>query len=84
MLGTAIAGDVRNSQGRAGLIIINSQIATLRSAISWKNLIKKNLTKKISKKNFREIFFQFFFGYRCSTANLGYACKYLGALGPLV
>jgi hypothetical protein len=35
-------------------------------------------------KIFREIFFQFFFGYRGSTANLGYACKNLGGLGPLV
>jgi hypothetical protein len=39
---------------------MNSLIATLRSAISWENLTKKNLTKKNIKKNFREIFLQIF------------------------
>jgi hypothetical protein len=39
---------------------------------------EKNRGKKIEKKN------QSFFGYRGSTANLGYACKNLGCLGPLV
>jgi hypothetical protein len=33
---------------------------------------------------FRENFLNVFFGYRCSAANLGYACKNLGGLGPLV
>jgi hypothetical protein len=45
-----------------------------------KKFTKKHLRKKILK-NFREIFF---FGYRGFTANLGYACKNLGGLGPLV
>jgi uncharacterized protein Usg len=31
-----------------------------------------------------KFFFQIFFGYRCSAANLGFSCKYLGGLGPLV
>jgi hypothetical protein len=53
--------------------------ATLRSAFSWKNFVKKNRQKK-----FREIFFSNFLGYRCSAANLGYACKNLGGLGPRV
>jgi hypothetical protein len=48
---------------------------------------KKFDKKKFKKKNseiFREIFFSKFFGYRCSTANLGHACKNLGGLGPLI
>jgi hypothetical protein len=31
-----------------------------------------------------KFFFQNFFGYRCSAANLGYACKKNWGLGPLV
>jgi hypothetical protein len=38
-----------------------SLIATLRSAISWKNLTKKNLTKKIQKKKFRKFSVKYFF-----------------------
>jgi hypothetical protein len=33
---------------------------------------------------FRKMFFPIFYGYRGSAANLGYACKKLGGLGPLV
>jgi hypothetical protein len=52
------------------------------------NLIKINLTTQNFKKKilkiFREIVFQFFFGYHGSTSNLEYACENLGGLGPLV
>jgi hypothetical protein len=44
----------------------------------------KKKFKKIFKKIFREFFFQIFLGYRCSAANLGYACKKFGGLGLLV
>jgi hypothetical protein len=62
--------------------------ATLRSAFSWQNFVKKYLTKNIHKKKFqkifREFFFQIFVGYLGSTANLGYVCENFGSLGPLV
>jgi hypothetical protein len=67
----------------------HSLIATLRSAISWKNLTKKNLTKKnLTKKKFRKFsvifFFQFFLAVVVSQPIWGHACKIFGGLGPLV
>jgi hypothetical protein len=47
------------------------------------NRQKKFHQKKIQKK-FQKNFSDFFFGYRGFTANLGYACKNLVCLGPLV
>jgi hypothetical protein len=44
-----------------------------------KKISKKNFKKKISK-NVREVFL----GYLSSAANLSYACKNVGGLGPLV
>jgi hypothetical protein len=42
-------------------IIKDSLIATPRSAISWKNFTKKNLTEKNFKKTFRKFSVKFFF-----------------------
>jgi hypothetical protein len=45
------------------------------------------MEKKIQKKIpeiFHEFFLNFLLGYRGSVANLGYACKNLGGLGPLI
>jgi hypothetical protein len=46
-------------------------------------LRQKNHLKKFQK-ILHEIFFLNIFGYRGCTANLGYACKNLGCLRPLV
>jgi hypothetical protein len=61
--------------------------ATLRDFIA-KFDPKKISKKKFQKKNFKKFsvkfFFQIFFGYQCSAAILGYACKKIWGLGPLV
>jgi hypothetical protein len=51
-----LLGDYRYLSIMKPQIIDNSLIATLRSAISWKNLTKKKLTKKKCPKTFLEIF----------------------------
>jgi hypothetical protein len=59
--------------------------ATLR--VLMDKFCKKNRQKKIQfffSGNVLRNFFLIFFGYRGFTANLGYACKNLGCLGPLV
>jgi hypothetical protein len=65
------------SWGRLGRYINcpHSLIATLRYATQFHGKIwpKKIWLKKIWIKFFREIFLNFFFGYWCSVANLGYA-----------
>jgi hypothetical protein len=51
---------------------------------NWRKKSPKQISKQISE-IFCEMFFSIFFGYRCSAANLGYACKKkFGGLGPLV
>jgi hypothetical protein len=49
-----------------------------------KKFLQKKFQKTISRKFCMNFVFQIFFGYRGSTANLGYACENLGGLGPLV
>jgi hypothetical protein len=68
----------------------HSPNATLRSAFSWKNVVKKIAKNNFIKNNFKKNNL-IFFGYRGSTANLGCPyenlgcpCENLGCLGPLV
>jgi hypothetical protein len=93
--GTALGRSTRSSKtsGKfqiriSGFIVITRRMLRYAPRFHRKNL--KNISpKKISQKNFTKFFvnnffFKHFFGYSGSTANLGYACKNLGGLGPLV
>jgi hypothetical protein len=59
---------------------IADSYATLRDFIekfNKKKLDKKKFQKNLFRKFSVKLFFQIFFGYRFSAANLGYACKNL-------
>jgi hypothetical protein len=74
-----------NTENTAGtlkkFVALADCYATLRDFIE-KFDPKKISKKKFQKKNFKKFsvkfFFQNFFGYRCSAANFGYACKKFG------
>jgi hypothetical protein len=53
---------------------VKSKPLELRSRVKIQKFKKKSL----------KFFFQFFFGYQRTAANLGHACEIFGGLGPLV